>query len=115
MSASAAPANKPELEEQLRRLGYPRAVAARMTTAAYSAGVLRVEALLRRNWGYSKRQRNVDKVFEATWVNEPGMVDVQPAQRELSVVCRLPVFLALHHALARRRPTSKHSLSAAVR
>lgn len=57
--------------------------------------------MLRRNWAYSKRQRNVDKVFEATWVDEdgPGLVDVQPAVRELSVVCRLPVFLALHRAL----------------
>jgi hypothetical protein len=72
-----------------------------MFSGVYSAGVLRVETLLRRNWGYSKKQRNVDKVFEATWVDEdgPGLVDVQPAVRELSVVCRLPVFLALHKAL----------------
>lgn len=34
-----------------------------MFSGVYSAGVLRVETLLRRNWGYSKRQRNVDTVF----------------------------------------------------
>jgi ATP-dependent Clp endopeptidase proteolytic subunit ClpP len=37
MSASAAPANKPELEAELRRLGYSRSLAARMTAAAWSA------------------------------------------------------------------------------
>jgi hypothetical protein len=31
--------------------------------------------------------------------NGPGMVDIQPSVRELSVVCRLPVFLELHMAL----------------
>jgi Kef-type K+ transport system membrane component KefB len=80
-----------------------------MFSGAYSAGILRVETLLRRNWGYSKKQRNVDKVFETTWVDEdgPGMVDVQPAVRELSVVCRLPVFLALHRALHADAPTHR--------
>ncbi|MBA2588720.1 MAG: Clp protease ClpP [Alphaproteobacteria bacterium] len=37
MSASAGPANKPELEQELRRLGYSRSIANRMTAAAWSA------------------------------------------------------------------------------
>jgi hypothetical protein len=82
-----------------------------MFSGAYSAGILRIETLLRRNWGYSKKQRNVDKVFEATWVDEdgPGMVDVQPAVRELSVVCRLPVFLELHRVLHAAAPTRREA------
>ena len=37
VSASAAPASKPELEDEFRRLGYSRSVAARMTAAAWTA------------------------------------------------------------------------------
>lgn len=37
VSASTAPSNKPELESELRKMGFSRAVAARMTTAAWTA------------------------------------------------------------------------------
>jgi len=85
---------------------------AQMFSGAYSAGALRVETTLRHSWGYGKKQRACETVFDTTWSDDdaPGKLDDQVTRRELSVVCRLPVFLALHRALyaeapARREPS----------
>jgi hypothetical protein len=72
-----------------------------MFSGAYSAGALRVETALRHSWGYGKKQRACENVFDTTWSDDdaPSRLDEQVTRRELSVICRLPVFLELHSAL----------------
>jgi hypothetical protein len=73
---------------------------AQIHTGTYPAAAIRVETNLARKWGYGRKQRALEGVFELVFVGDDAVtrLDEQIPKRRLSVALQLPVFLALHEA-----------------